>query len=73
MGFPKQEHWSRLPFPSPGDLPFPGIKPMLPTLTGRFFTNDPPEKSKTQKSLSIQRLETVKKKNNLNLKCPLTE
>ena len=27
MGFPRQEYWSRLPFPSPGDLPDPGIKP----------------------------------------------
>ena len=26
MGFPRQEHWSRLPFPSPGNLPDPGIK-----------------------------------------------
>ena len=28
MGFSRQEHWSGLPFPSPGDLPDPGIKPM---------------------------------------------
>ena len=28
MGFPRQEYWSGLPFPSPGDLPNPGIKPM---------------------------------------------
>ena len=28
MGFSQQEHWSGLPFPSPGDLPVPGIKPM---------------------------------------------
>ena len=27
MGFPRQEYWSGLPFPSPGDLPDPGIKP----------------------------------------------
>ena len=27
MGFPRQEHWSRLPFPPPGDIPNPGIKP----------------------------------------------
>ena len=27
MGFPRQEYWSVLPFPSPGDLPDPGIKP----------------------------------------------
>ena len=29
MGFPKQEYWSRLPFPPPGDLPDPGIEPCL--------------------------------------------
>jgi len=28
MGFPRQEYWSGLPFPSPGDLPNPGFKPM---------------------------------------------
>ena len=30
MGFLRQEHWSELPFPSPGNLPDPGIKPMSP-------------------------------------------
>ena len=30
MGFPRQEYWSVLPFPSPGDLPDPGIKPASP-------------------------------------------
>ena len=37
MGFPSQEYWSRLPFPSPGDLPDPGIEPMTPALAGGFF------------------------------------
>ena len=32
MGFSRQEYWSRLPFPSPGDLPDPGIEPRFPTL-----------------------------------------
>ena len=32
MGFSRQEYWSRLPLPSPGDLPDPGIKPGSPTL-----------------------------------------
>ena len=32
MGFPRQEYWSGLPFPSPGHLPTPGIKPKSPTL-----------------------------------------
>ena len=32
MGFSRQEYWSGLPFPPPGDLPNPGIKPGFPTL-----------------------------------------
>ena len=39
--FPRQEYWSGLPFPTPGDLPNPGIKPtslVPPALAGRFFT-----------------------------------
>ena len=32
MGFSRQEYWSGLPFPSPGDLPDPGIKPRSPSL-----------------------------------------
>ena len=36
--FPRQEYWSELSFPTPEDLPDPEIKPMSPTLTGRFFT-----------------------------------
>ena len=45
MGFSRQEYWCGLPFPSPGDLPDPGIKPGSPILqevsctAGRFFTN----------------------------------
>ena len=39
--FPKQEYWNGLPFPSPGDLPYPGIKPASPALAGRFFTTEP--------------------------------
>ena len=44
MGFPRQEHWSGLPFASPGDLPDPGIKPTSPSLAGRFFTTEPQRK-----------------------------
>ena len=39
MGFSRQEYWSGLPFPSPGDLPDPGIKPTSPALAGGVFTN----------------------------------
>ena len=41
MGFSRQEYWSGLPYPPPGDLPDPGIKPeslKSPVLAGRFFT-----------------------------------
>ena len=41
MGFSRQEYWSGLPCPPPGDIPDPGIKPkslMSPALAGRFFT-----------------------------------
>ena len=41
MGFSRQEYWSGLPCPPPGDLPDPGIEPMslkAPTLGGGFFT-----------------------------------
>ena len=37
MGFSRQEYWSGLPFPSPGDLPNPGIEPRSPTLRPRCF------------------------------------
>ena len=40
----QQEYWSGLSFPSPGDLPNPGIKSVSPGLAGRFFTTEPPEK-----------------------------
>ena len=45
MEFSRQEYWSGLPFPTPGDLPNPAIKPTPSALAGRFFTIAPPEKS----------------------------
>ena len=50
MGLYRRGYWSRLPFPSPGDLPHPGIKlasPGSPALTGGFFTAEPPGKPST--------------------------
>ena len=42
MGFSKQEYWSGLPLPSPGDLPDPGIEPRSPTLEADTLTSEPP-------------------------------
>ena len=41
MGFSGQEYWSGLPFPSPGDLPNPGIKPGSPALKADTLTSEP--------------------------------
>ena len=43
MGFSRQEYWSGLPFPSPGDLPDPGIEPTSPALAGGFFATSAKE------------------------------
>ena len=42
MGFSKQEYWSGLPCPPPGNLPNPGIETASPALAGGFFTTVPP-------------------------------
>ena len=44
MGFPRQEYWSGLLFPSPGDLSDPGTELVSPALAGRFFATEPPGK-----------------------------
>jgi len=41
-GFPRQEYWNGLPFPSPGDLPDPGIEPMFPAFQTDCFWSEPP-------------------------------
>ena len=43
MGFSRQEYWSGWPFPSPGDLPNPGIEPRSPTLQADALTSEPPK------------------------------
>ena len=48
MGFSRQEYWSQLLFPPPGDLPDPGTEPSTsktPALAGEFFTAEPPKKA----------------------------
>ena len=50
VGFSRQEYWSGLPFPSPGDLPNPGMEPVSPAspaLAGGFFTTGPPAACQT--------------------------
>ena len=56
IGFSRQEYWSGLPFPSPGDLPDPGIERMSPALAGRFSTAEPPEKPIREACRLIRRL-----------------
>ena len=53
MGFPRQEHWSGLLFPSPGDLPDPGTELASPALAGRFLTTVPPGKPHTYVYVSV--------------------
>ena len=45
MGFSRQEYWSGLPFPSPGNLPDPGIEPRSPALRTDALPSEPPGKS----------------------------
>ena len=48
MGFSRQEYWSRVPFPSPGDLPSPGIEPSSPALQVESLLSVPPGKPRKQ-------------------------
>ena len=52
MEFSRQEYWSRLPFPSPGDLPDPGIEPGSPTLQADALPSEPPGKHSEGPKLS---------------------
>ena len=47
---PRQEYWSGLPCPPPGDLPNPGIKTHVSCIAGRFFTTEPPGKPSVSSS-----------------------
>ena len=46
MEFSRQEYWSRLPFPSPGDLPDPGFKPGSPTFQADSLLSESPGESR---------------------------
>ena len=55
MEFYRQGYWSGLPFPTPGDIPNPGVEPMSlvsPALAGEFFIAEPPGKPHVDRSLA---------------------
>ena len=53
IGFSRQEYWSGLPFPFPGDLPNPGIEPGSPTLEADALTSEPPGKPVVKKNVAV--------------------
>ena len=56
MGCSRQEYWSGLPFPSPGDLPDPGIEPGSPTVEADALTSEPPGKTIPKKGNGKKKL-----------------
>ena len=62
MGFSRQEYWSSLPFPTPRDLPYPGIEHasiVSPALAGRFFTTVPQGKPSYNSTKTIHEGSTL--------------
>ena len=53
MEFSRQAYWSGLPFPSPGDLPHPGIKPGSPALQADALLSEPPGKPKRDQGVGL--------------------
>ena len=51
MEFSRQEYWSALPFPSPGDLPDPGIEPRFLALQTDSLLSEPPGKPKNDSTI----------------------
>ena len=68
MGFSRQEYWSGVPFPSPGDLPDPGIKPGSPALQADALPSEPPGKPPKGRSraLLITKIHTCRDLHNRN-------
>ena len=58
-GFSRQEYWSGLPCPSPGDLPNTGIKPRSPTQQADSLPSEPPEKPKNTAVGSLSLLQGI--------------
>ena len=67
VGFSRQEYWSGLPFPSPGDLPNPGIEPGSPALQADALPSEPPGKFRC-KSPEAERRSAKKVQCTLNKK-----
>ena len=57
MEFSRQEYWSRLPFPSPGDLPKPEIEPGSTCIAGRFFTDRATREAQIKDAQSLSYLQ----------------
>ena len=68
LRFFRQEYWSTLPFPSPGNLPDPGIQLEFPALAGGFFTAETPEKPQRLQMYRV-RVSMDRKLLRRNLKC----
>ena len=62
MGFSRQEYWSGLPFPSPGDLPDPGIEPVSPTLQVDYLLSEPQREECGEKFVFNKRSQYVESK-----------
>ena len=60
MGFSRQEYWSGLSFPSPGDLPNPGIKPGSPALEAEALTSESPGKPYIYMQIFVAKLRLFK-------------
>ena len=67
MEFSRTEYWSGLPFPSPGDLPNPGIKPRSPALQADSLPAEPPGKPNSSGVSSLSLLQQIFLPQKLNL------
>ena len=59
MGFSRQEYWSGVPFPSPEDLPDPGIEPRSPAVQADTLPSEPPGKFKSSVILPVLNFEKL--------------
>ena len=67
MEFSGQKYWSGLPFPSPGDLPNPGIKPGSPALQADSLPSEPPGKPKFSVSSPLSHIPYLHQAHSQNL------